>query len=102
MTVVINKIKGKAKDIICLARNPHFEEIQKILIDALGDRQEPTFYKSQLWQNGMSDGMLVHKYYSRCKEITQNIKTLAKQKPKYKDNWDAIKAFIEEDALAAF
>lgn len=103
VSAVIHKIEGKAKDIICLAGNPQtFEEIQEILTNALGDRQELTFYKSQLWQNKMMDTMSIHKYYSRCKEITQNIKTLAKQKQKYKDNWDAINAFIEEDALAAF
>lgn len=103
VTAVINKIEGKAKDIICLAGNPQsFDEIKEILTNALGDRQELTYYKSQLWQTRMTENMTVHKYYNRCKEIVQNIKTLAKQKPKYKDNWDAINAFIEEDALAAF
>lgn len=103
VTAVVNKIEGKAKDIICLAGNPQkFEEIKEILTNALGDRQELTFYKSQLWQTKMTDNMSVHKYYNRCKEICQNIKSLAKQKPKYKEHWDAINAFIEEDALAAF
>ena len=102
-TAIINKIEGKAKDIICLAGNPqNFNEVKEILTNALGDRQELTFYKSQLWQNKMTDNMSVHKYYNKCKEICQNIKSLAKQKPKYKDNWEAINAFIEEDALAAF
>lgn len=102
-TAVINKIEGKAKDIICLAGNPQkFDDIKVILTSALGDRQELTYYKSQLWQNKMKENMTVHKYYNRCKEIVQNIKSLAKQKPKYRDNWDAINAFIEEDALAAF
>lgn len=103
VTAVVNKIEGRAKDIICLAGNPQsFEDIKEILTNALGDRQELTFYKSQLWQTRMTENMTVHKYYNRCKEVVQNIKTLAKQKPKYKDNWDAINAFIEEDALAAF
>lgn len=103
VTAVINKIEGKAKDIICLAGNPqNFEEVKEILTNALGDRQELTYYKSQLWQTKMTDNMSVHKYYNRCKEICQNIKSLAKQKQKYKDHWDAINAFIEEDALAAF
>lgn len=103
VTAVINKIEGRAKDIICLAGNPtSFEEVKEILVNALGDRQELTFYKSQLWQTRMTDNMSVHKYFNRCKEIVQSIKTLAKQKPKYKDNWDAINSFIEEDALAAF
>lgn len=102
-TAIINKIEGRAKDIICLAGNPQsFEEIKEILTNALGDRQELTFYKSQLWQTKMMDNMSVHKYYNRCKETVQNIKCLAKQKQKYRDHWDAINSFIEEDALAAF
>lgn len=103
VTAVANKLEGKAKDIICLAGNPQtFEEIKQILMDALGDRQELTFYKSQLWQTKMTDNMTIHKHYNKCKEIIQNIKTLAKQKDQYRNHWDAINAFIEEDALAAF
>jgi hypothetical protein len=103
VTAVINKIEGRAKDIICLAGNPQsFDEVKLILTNALGDRQELTYYKSQLWQTRMTDNMTVHKYYNRCKEIVQNIKTLAKQKQKYQTHWEAINSFIEEDALAAF
>lgn len=103
VSAVINKLDGRAKDIICLAGYPtDFNEVKSILINALGDRQELTFYKSQLWQTKMVDGMSIHKYYNKCKEITQSIKTLAKQKTIYKSNWDAINAFIDEDALAAF
>lgn len=102
-TAVANKLEGKAKDIICLAGNPQtFDEIKQILIDALGDRQELTYYKSQLWQTKMTENMTVHKHYNKCKEIVQSIKTLAKQKEQYRNHWDAINAFIEEDALAAF
>lgn len=102
-TAVFNKIEGKAKDILCLAGNPTtFEEVKLILVNALGDRQELTYYKSQLWQTKMTEGMSIHRYYNKCKEIIQNIKTLAKQKQKYLNNWEAINAFIEEDALAAF
>ena len=47
ITAVINKIEGRAKDIICLAGNPNnFLEIKEILLNALGDRQEFTYYKS--------------------------------------------------------
>lgn len=103
VTAVTNKIEGKAKDIICLAGNPQsFEEVRDILTNALGDRQELTYYKSQLWQTKMGENTSVHKHYNRCKEIVQSIKTLAKQNDKYKRNWDAINAFIDEDALAAF
>lgn len=103
VTAILNKIEGKAKDIICLAGNPQsFNEIKEILINALGDRQELTYYKSQLWQTKMTENTPVHKHYNRCKETIQNIKTLAKQKPLYREHWEAINAFIEEDALAAF
>lgn len=103
VTAIINKIEGKARDIICLAGNPQsFTEIKQILTNALGDRQELTFYKSQLWQTKMAENMTVHKYFNKCKEITQNIKSLAKQKQLYRDHWEAINSFIEEDALAAF
>lgn len=48
-TAVVNKIEGRAKDIICLAGNPQsFDEIKEILAAALGDRQELSTYKSQL------------------------------------------------------
>lgn len=103
VTAVTNKIQGKAKDIICLAGNPQdFNAIKEILTNALGDRQELSTYKCQLWQNHMSDGMSVQKYYQRTKDLVQNIKTLAKQKEIYKNSWQAINEFIDEDCLAAF
>lgn len=103
VTAVINKIEGRAKDIICLAGNPQcFTQVKEILTTALGDRQELTYYKSQLWQTRMTENMSVHKYFNKIKETVQNIKTLAKQKEKYQNSWDAINSFIEEDALAAF
>lgn len=46
--------------------------------------------------------MSIHKYYQRSKELIQNIKTLAKQKEAYKENWAAVNLFIDEDGLAAF
>lgn len=103
VTAVANKIQGKAKDIICLAGNPQtFDEIKDILTTALGDRQELSTYKSQLWQHHMTDGMTIHRYYTKTKEIMQNIKTLAKQKDNYRKHWEGINEFIEEDVLAAF
>lgn len=103
VTAVTNKIQGKAKDILCLAGNPQdFDTVKEILINALGDRQELSTYKCQLWQMQMSDGMPIHKYYQRTKELVQNIKTLAKQKELYRNNWKAINEFIDEDGLAAF
>ena len=102
-TAVINKIDGRAKDIICLAGNPQdFDSVKSILTTALGDRQELSTYKCQLWRNKMSDGISIHKYYQKCKEILQNIKTIAKQNQNYRDNWAVINSFIEEDGLAAF
>ncbi|XP_062556308.1 uncharacterized protein LOC134221136 [Armigeres subalbatus] len=50
----------------------------------------------------MDQNMSIHRYYHRTKEIVQNIKTLSKQNTKYRDNWDAINTFIDEDGLAAF
>ena len=103
VTAVSNKITGKAKDILCLAGNPNsFEDIKSILITALGDRQELSTYKCQLWQLNMSDGVSLNKYYQRSRELVQNIKTLAKQNPKFTESWGAINEFIDQDALAAF
>lgn len=103
LQAVVNKIEGKAKDILCLAGNPtSFDEIKQILTHAIGDKQELSTYKSQLWQNKMQDTTSVHKYYQRTKEITQNIKTLSKQNETYRTHWNAINSFIDEDSLAAF
>lgn len=103
VTAVTNKIEGRAKDILCLAGNPQdFDTIKSTLINALGDRQELSTYKCQLWQHKMTDGMNIHKYYQKSKELIQNIKTLAKQNATYKANWLAINLFIDEDGLAAF
>lgn len=100
---VKNKIEGKARDIICLAGDPEsFQEIKQILLEALGDKQELTYYKSQLWANKQNDSMTIHNFYHKTKEIVQNIKTLAKQNEIYNNSWQAICSFIEEDALAAF
>lgn len=102
-TAVNNKILGRAKDILCLAGNPSkFEDIKNILITALGDRQELSTYKSQIWQLSMSDGLSVFKYFEKTKETMQNIKILAKQNQLYLSSWTAINHFIEQDALAAF
>lgn len=100
---VQNKIEGKAKDVLCLAGNPQtFGEIKQILIEALGDKQELSYYKSQLWATQQMDNMSIHVYFNKTKEILQSIKTLAKQNPVYNHSWLAISSFIEEDALAAF
>jgi hypothetical protein len=97
---VINKLEGKARDAISNGNPNSFEEAKEILMDTLSDRQEMSTYKYQLWTNKMEGS--VHKYYKRHKELMQSIKTLAKQNTLYNENWEAINAFIEEDALAAF
>lgn len=103
LQAISNKIKGKAKDALCLAGNPQsFEEIKSILLETLGDKQELSFYKSQLWATKQNEGMTIHSYFNKMKENTQNIKTLAKQNNVYNQAWPAISIFIEEDALAAF
>lgn len=100
---VKNKVEGKARDILCLAGDPEtFLEMKEILIEALGDKQELSYYKSQLWANKQIENMSVHSYHNKTKEIVQNIKTLAKQNSIYNNSWQAISTFIEEDALAAF
>lgn len=100
---VLNKIEGKARDIICLSGNVQtFDEVKTLLINALGDRQEMSYYKSQLWQTKMTEDTTIHKYYANTKATIQNIKALAKQNATYNDNWASINQFIEEDALAAF
>lgn len=103
LQAVLNKIEGKARDVMCLA-GPigTFDELRNLLLGALGDRQELSTYKSQLWQNKMIEGDTIHKYYSRTNELVQNIKTLSKQTRIFNDHWEAINLFIEEDALAAF
>lgn len=68
LTAVINKIEGKARDILCLAGSINdFESLKEILFDAFGDRQELSTYKCKLWQNKMVDGMTIHKYYQKSK-----------------------------------
>jgi phage shock protein A len=103
LQAVINKLEGKARDVLCLAGDiENFDSVKDVLLEALGDKQELSTYKSQLWQNRMTEEMTIHKYYSTTKELVQKIKTLSKQKELYKTNWEAISEFIEEDALAAF
>ena len=103
LQAILNKIEGKAREIVCLAGEiQNFEELRTILTESLGDRQELSTYKSQLWQNKMSNDISIHKYYAKTKEIVQCIKTLSKQKVLFNEHWEAIEAFINEDALAAF
>lgn len=103
LQAVNNKIEGRAKDVLCLAGNPKtFKEVKEILMEALGDRQELSFYKSQLWSTKQSEGTTIHTYFNKIKEIVQNIKGLSKQNKLYNESWIAINAFIDEDALAAF
>lgn len=103
LQAIMNKLEGKARDTICLAGEiDTFEEFKTILMDALGDRQELSTYKSQLWQNKMLEGMTIYNYYQKTKEIVQNIKTLSKQNETFRTHWEAINLFIDQDALAAF
>lgn len=103
LQAVNNKIEGRAKDVLCLAGNPRtFNEVKQILMEALGDRQELSFYKSQLWSTKQSEGTTIHSYFNKVKEVVQNIKGLSKQNKLYNESWIAINAFIDEDALAAF
>lgn len=101
LTAVSNKIEGHAKDVLCTNGNPTtFDEIKQILVAALGDKQDLSTYNCQLWHNKM-DGS-VSKHYQRTKQLVHNIKSLAKQNPKYNDHWEAVNDFIDEYSLAAY
>lgn len=98
---VINKIEGKARDTICVNGNPStFEEAAGILRAIYGDRNDMATYQTQLWSLKMEDSL--HPYYIKTKEIMQNMKSLAKQKELYRDHWDAISEFLDQECLAAF
>lgn len=100
---IINKLEGKARDVISLAGEINsFNQLRDTLNDALGDRQELSTYKCQLWHNKMLEDTTIYKYYTNTKSIIQNIKTLTKQTPLYAAHWEAVNTLIEEDALAAF
>lgn len=101
LTAISNKIEGHAKDVLCTNGNPTtFAEIKNILIAALGDKQDLSTYNCQLWHNKM-DGS-ISKHYQRSKQLVYNIKSLAKQNPKYNQHWDAVNDFIDEYSLAAY
>lgn len=101
--IVKNKVTGRAKDALCVGGNPQtFEEMKHILLKELGDKKELSTYKCQLWQCKMTEFSQISLYYSKMREIVGNIKTLTRQNAHYKDNWEIINRFIEEDALTAF
>ena len=103
LMTIINKLEGKARDVVSLAGEmENFDQLREILNDALGDRQELSTYKCQLWHNKMQEDTSIYKYYTTTKTIVQSIKTLTKQKTLYADHWEAVNAMIEEDAIAAF
>lgn len=101
LATVINKIEGQAKDILCTNGNPKtFDDVRKILIESLGDKQELSTYNCLLWHNKMDGNP--NKHYQKTKELINNIKSLAKQNPKYNYHWDGINDFIDEYSLAAY
>lgn len=98
-----NKLTGRARDVLCHAPQiESFDHLKRILTSVLATRQELSYYKTQLWNTKMAENTSISRYYSTCFEIVQNIKSLAKAKTIYEEHWEAINAFIEEDALAAF
>lgn len=101
---VSNKIIGRANDVLCQQGSPHdFETVKSILLKAFGEKVSAfSTYKSQLWQLKLSTNMSIHKYYSIHNDLVDKIKIIAKQNPIYRNNWEAINCFINEDALAAF
>ncbi|XP_035787857.1 pre-mRNA-splicing factor ISY1 homolog [Anopheles albimanus] len=57
-------------------------------------------YQTQLWSLKMDES--IHAYYKRTKELTQSMKTLARQQQLYVNHWEAINHFLEQECLAAF
>lgn len=98
---IINKIEGKARDTICVNGNPTtFADVAEILRSIYGDKNDMATYQTELWSLKMGDSL--HTYYKRTKEIIQNMKSLAKQKQLYSNNWEAISDFLDQECLAAF
>lgn len=98
---IINKIDGKARDTICVNGNPTtIDEVTTILKAIYGDRNDMSTYQTQLWTLKMEESL--HLYYKRTKEIMQSMKSLAKEKQSYRDHWDAINEFLDQECLAAF
>lgn len=82
LQAVLNKIEGKAKNIICLAGEIQtFEEVKTILRNALRDRQEISYYKNQLWQTRMSEDTTIHKNYATMKATVQTSRTWRSRTP---------------------
>lgn len=98
---IINKIDGRARDTICVNGNPTtFEEVADILESVYGDKADIATYQTQLWSLKMNDNL--HLHYKRCKEILQNMKSLAKRNEIYMKHWEGINHFLEKECLAAF
>lgn len=98
---IINKIEGKARDTICVNGDPTtFVEVAEILRAIYGDKNDMATYQTQLWSLKMEDSL--NTYYKRTKEITQNMKSLAKQRQLYNNHWEAINDFLDQECLAAF
>lgn len=102
-TIINGKIEGRAKDKLCANGNPTtFEEVKSILIHHLGDHQDLTFYKCQLWQHVKTPNTTLYSHYNSIKETIQIIKNLSQQDPDYRTAWNVMNKSIEQDALAAF
>lgn len=102
-TIINGKIEGKAKDKLCTNGNPTtFEQVKAILLHHLGDHQDLTYYKCQLWQQAKTPNASIYNHYNNIRETTQIIKNLAQQDPDYRESWRTTNKWIEEDALAAF
>lgn len=102
-TIINGKIEGRAKDKLCANGNPTtFEEVKTILLHHLGDHQDLTFYKCQLWQHIKTPNTTFYQHYNNIKETIQIIKNLSQQDPEFKAVWPVMNKSIEQDALAAF
>lgn len=102
-SIINGKIEGKAKDRLCANGNPTtFQEVKEILLHHLGDHQDLTYYKCQLWQHTKTPNMSYHNYYNTIKETIQMIKNLSLLDADYRASWPVINKMIEDDAVTAF
>lgn len=98
---IINKIKGTARDTVCVNGNlSGFAKVSAVLKAIYGDKNDMATYQTQKWSLKMEESL--HLCYKKSKEIIQSMKSLAKQKELYNNHWEAINDFLDQECLTAF
>lgn len=98
---LVNKIEGKARETVCVnSNNISFNEAKTLLLTIYGDKNDIATYQTQLWGLKMDESL--HNYYKKSKEIMQCIKNIARAKTLYRDHWEAINDFIDNECLTGF